>query len=98
MLEAYRRRRSAALAAAAAVGLAAVPSQGTLYMLVDVSSWSRLSLDFALSLLDQHSVSVAPGSVFGPAGEGWIRVSLAAEEADIVEGIKRIAAHLREGA
>jgi aspartate/methionine/tyrosine aminotransferase len=98
MLEAYRRRRSAALDAAAAAGLTAVPSQGTLYMLFDVSSWEQTSLNFALSLLEGRSVSVAPGSVFGPAGEGWIRVSLAAEESDILEGINRIAAHLREGA
>lgn len=97
MLEAYRRRRLAAVAASAAAGLTAVRPQGTLYMLVDVSGWARPSLDFALSLLEHRGVSVAPGSVFGPAGEGWIRISLAAEDAAIVEGIERIAAHLRQG-
>lgn len=96
MLEAYRSRRVAAVAAATAAGLNAIRPQGTLYMLVDVSSWGRPSLDFALSLLEHRGVSVAPGSVFGPAGEGWIRISLAAEEGAIVEGIQRIAAHLRE--
>ena len=95
MLEAYRRRRTAAVDAATAAGLKAVRPQGTLYMLVDISSWRGPGLDFALSLLEQRGVSVAPGSVFGPAGEGWIRISLAAEEADIVEGIERIGAHLQ---
>jgi aspartate/methionine/tyrosine aminotransferase len=97
MLEAYRKRRLAAVAAAAAAGITAIRPQGTLYMLVDISSWVRPSLDFALSLLEHRGVSVAPGSVFGPAGEGWIRISLAAEEGAIVEGIERIAAHLRNG-
>jgi aspartate/methionine/tyrosine aminotransferase len=97
MLEAYRQRRSAAVDAATAAGLKAVRPQGTLYMLVDISSWPGPGLDFALSLLEQRGVSVAPGSVFGPAGEGWIRISLAAEEADIVEGIERIGAHLQAG-
>jgi aspartate/methionine/tyrosine aminotransferase len=97
MLEAYRQRRAAAVEAAAAAGLRAVRPQGTLYMLVDISTWPRPGLDFALSLLEQRGVSVAPGSVFGPGGEGWIRISLAAEGADIVEGIKRIGAHLRAG-
>lgn len=97
MLEAYRRRRLAAVAAAEAAGLTAVRPLGTLYMMVDVSSWVGPSLDFALSLLEQRGVSVAPGSVFGPAGEGWIRISLAAEDAAIVEGIERIAAHLQQG-
>jgi len=98
MLYAYRRRRLAAVEAAGAAGLTAIRPQGTLYMLVDVSRWARPSLDFALSLLEHRGVSVAPGSVFGPAGEGWVRISLAAEEAAIVEGIQRIAAHLRDGA
>jgi len=97
MLEAYRRRRLAAVAASSAAGLTVVRPQGTLYMLLDVSSWARPSLDFALSLLEHQGVSVAPGSVFGPAGEGWVRISLAAEDAEIVEGIERIAAHLRQG-
>ena len=97
MLEAYRERRLAAVGAAAAAGITAIRPQGTLYMLIDVSGWVRPSLDFALSLLEHRGVSVAPGSVFGPAGEGWIRISLAAEEGAIVEGIKRIAAHLRDG-
>jgi aspartate aminotransferase len=97
MLEAYRRRRLAAVAASTAAGLTAVRPQGTLYMLLDVSSWALPSLDFALSLLEHQGVSVAPGSVFGPAGEGWVRISLAAEDAAIVEGIERIAAHLRQG-
>ena len=97
MLEAYRTRRAAALEAAGTAGLTAVRPQGTLYMLVNISSWPRSGLDFALSLLEQRGVSVAPGSVFGPAGEGWIRISLAAEEADIVEGIDRIGTHLRDG-
>lgn len=97
MLDAYRRRRSAALEAAALVGIRVIRPQGTLYMLVDVSTVGRPSLDFALSLLDQRGVSVAPGSVFGPTGEGWVRVSLAAAEAEIVEGIQRIGAQLRDG-
>jgi aspartate/methionine/tyrosine aminotransferase len=66
-------------------------------MLVDISSADRPSLDFALSLLDRRGVSVAPGSVFGPGGEAWVRVSLAADESEITEGLSRIADHLREG-
>jgi aspartate/methionine/tyrosine aminotransferase len=98
MLAVYKRRREVALAATATAGITAVRSQGTLYMLLDISAWRGSSMDFALSLLEQRGVSVAPGSVFGPAGEGWLRISLAADDAAITEGIKRIGAHLREGA
>ncbi len=91
MLDAYRRRRSAAVDAAAANGLRVVAPDGTLYMLVDVSASGCDDLAFALALLKSHAVSVAPGSVFGPAGRGWARISLAAEDELIVEGLRRLA-------
>ena len=91
MLAAYRRRRSAALDAALGAGLRAVASDGTLYMLLDVSAAGIDDLQFALRLLESQSVSVAPGSVFGPAGRGWARISLAAEESAITEGVRRLA-------
>lgn len=96
MLAAYRRRRSVALDTAASAGVRAVASDGTLYMLLDVSASGVDDLDFALRLLESHSVSVAPGSVFGPAGRGWARISLAAEEDAIAEGLRRLAKALHE--
>ena len=96
MLAAYRRRRAVALDTAASVGVRAVASDGTLYMLLDVSASGVDDLDFALGLLRSHSVSVAPGSVFGPAGRGWARISLAAESEAIAEGLRRLAKALHE--
>ena len=96
MLAAYRRRRAAALDTAAAAGVRAVASDGTLYMLLDVSAAGVEDLDFALKLLESYSVSVAPGSVFGPGGRGWARISLAAEESAITEGVRRLAKALYE--
>ena len=91
MLDAYRRRRRLALAAASEAGLAFVAPAGTMYMLVEVKTAGRSMLQFALDLLDEHGVSVAPGSVFGPGGEGYVRISLAAEDQDVVEGLRRLA-------
>jgi aspartate/methionine/tyrosine aminotransferase len=91
MLDAYRRRRNIALAAASGVGLAVVPPNGTLYMLVDVSAAATDGLEFAMGLLDDFGVSVAPGTVFGPAGEGFVRISLAADDKAIDEGVRRLA-------
>jgi len=96
MRNAYAERRDIALRTAQTEGLSIVPPQGTLYMMVDISAASMASLDFALELLDRHEVSVAPGSVFGPAGEGLVRISLAAEPEAIEEGLTRIATSLRE--
>jgi aspartate aminotransferase len=50
----------------------------------DVNAWS-------LELLRQRHVAVAPGTTFGARGEGWVRVSLATETEDLLEGLKRLA-------
>ena len=92
MIDAYRRRSSLAIEAADRSGLRAIPPSGTLYMMLDVSSAGLGDVEFALWLLDEFGVSVAPGTVFGPSGRGWVRISLAAEDGAIVEGVERIAA------
>lgn len=91
MLDAYRRRRRVAIATARQTGLSCVAPAGTMYMLVGVDTGDRSMLQFALDLLDDHGVSVAPGSVFGPGGAGHVRISLAAGRGDIVEGLRRLA-------
>jgi aspartate/methionine/tyrosine aminotransferase len=92
MRDAYRRRRDRAVEEAARLGVPVFHTQGTFYMLVDVSA-SRLSpREFTLRLLDEHHVAVAPGEVFGPGGDGLVRISLAVEEDVIAEGLVRIAA------
>lgn len=90
MLAAYRRRRDLCLARTHRLDLRAVPSDGTLYMMLDIRASGLDGIDFALWLLDEYGVSVAPGTVFGPGGRGWIRISLAADEHALAEGIDRI--------
>ena len=46
---------------------------------------------WALELLRAHGVALAPGTAFGPRGEGWARVSLATATDDLLEGLDRIA-------
>ena len=41
-------------------------------------------------ILKEGSVAVTPGSAFGAAGEGHIRISYAASRDTIVEGVRRI--------
>jgi aspartate/methionine/tyrosine aminotransferase len=88
---AYRERRDRAIEAAAALGVDAFRSQGTLYLLLDVSRAGLPSHEFALRLLEELHVAVAPGEVFGPGGRGLVRVSLAREPDEIAEGLTRIA-------
>jgi len=97
MREAYAERAKLATKVANSVGLSVVEPQGTIYMLVNVGEFgSDGGVDFALDLLREQCVSVAPGSVFGPGGEGMIRISLAASESTIENGLKRMATYLQD--
>jgi aspartate aminotransferase len=49
----------------------------------DVAAWTE-------RFLRDKRVAVAPGSAFGAAGEGWIRVCLAASEADVITGLSQL--------
>ncbi len=93
---AYRERRDRAVSVAAEVGLDVFRTQGTFYMLVDVSRSRMTPRDFTLHLLEHHDVAVAPGEVFGPGGDGLVRISLAREPDEIAEGLRRIARAIDE--
>ena len=72
----YRERRDLVVAGVHAAGLTAETPQAAIYV------WARLPAGqdddeaFTLALLQKAGVSVTPGSVFGPGGRGYVRISL----------------------
>jgi succinyldiaminopimelate transaminase len=76
--ELYRRKRDTILPALQAGGLRLAGSTATFYLWCDVGGPSE---DFARRLLNQ-GVVVAPGSFFGPAGEGYVRFALVPTQAE----------------
>ena len=93
MRDAYRARRDATIAQLDAAGVGYVRPRGAFYLMVDVSAAGE-SLAFARRLLEEHQVSVVPGSAFGPTGEGMVRVSLSVAPEALRAGIERLAAAL----
>jgi aspartate aminotransferase len=91
MVGAYRRRRDAVTAQLHELGMAAFRPAGAFYTWVDVSAAGLGAREFALRLLAEESVALAPGTAFGPGGEGHVRLSLAASDADLTEGVTRLA-------
>jgi L-glutamine---4-(methylsulfanyl)-2-oxobutanoate aminotransferase len=82
--EVYRRRRDLLVA-----GLGLQPPEGTFY------AWWRLPEGLsAEGLLAEQRVAVAPGEGFGARGAGYARLSLAIDDADLEEGVARLAAAL----
>lgn len=92
MRDAYRSRRDRAAATLDEAGLAYLLPQGAFYLWIDVSPLCGGDVKaWALELLRERRVAVAKGTAFGPRGEGWIRVSLATETGELLEGLDRIA-------
>lgn len=74
----------------------AVPD-GAFYVFVDVSSHhlGGDSSEFCRRLLEEEALAVVPGIAFGT--EGYVRVSFAASEEDITEGIDRLRRFVSRG-
>jgi aspartate aminotransferase len=92
MRDAYHERRDAAAAQLDRAGVGYLLPQGAFYLWVDVRD--RCDGDvkaWSLDLLRRRHVAVAPGTTFGAGGEGWVRVSLATDSAELLEGLERLA-------
>ncbi|MEY2848962.1 MAG: hypothetical protein RI885_1627 [Actinomycetota bacterium] len=91
--EHYRANLEAACALLTERGIRFLTPRGAFYLWVDVAHASRGDVDaWAERFLLAERVAVAPGSAFGRSGEGWIRICLAADRADILEGLRRLPA------
>ncbi|HEY2326165.1 MAG TPA: aminotransferase class I/II-fold pyridoxal phosphate-dependent enzyme [Gaiellaceae bacterium] len=74
----YRRKRETLLPAFEDAGFRLAGSSATFYLWLDANGPSE---EVAQTLLERGIV-VAPGSFFGPAGEGYIRVALVPTQAE----------------
>jgi len=83
----YGRKREAVLPALLESGLHVSASEATFYLWVEVGD----SEEFARRMLE-HGLVVAPGSFFGPAGDGYARFALVPTQA----ACERAASILRE--
>jgi aspartate aminotransferase len=89
----YRENIAAATSLLDRMGIEYLRPRGTFYLWVNVAHASGGDVaDWAERFLLEHRVAVAPGSAFGRSGEGWIRVSLAANRAELLEGLGRLPA------
>jgi aspartate/methionine/tyrosine aminotransferase len=91
MMAAYEKRRQVIYEGLNAIdGITCLLPESTFYAFPNISSFGRSSWDFAKYLVKEHRVAVVPGSIFGQRGEGFVRISFAADEKVLREGIKRI--------
>jgi len=64
--------------------------KGAFYVFPDFSSYEKSDEVFASHLLNEARVVTAPGSGFGKAGEGHLRISYSVSYEQVIEGMERI--------
>ena len=90
MRDTYRDRRDQAIKLLDANRANYLVPQGAFYLWIEVPDAHRDVADWSLKLLHDKHVAVAPGTAFGPTGQGWVRVSLATDTEDLLEGLGRL--------
>ena len=89
----YARRRDLVVGALREIGVEVSPPKGTIYVWAPVPE-GHTSTSFAELVLEQAAVVVSPGSMYGPSGEGFFRISLTTPDERIEEAVERMREHL----
>ena len=94
MCGAYQQRRDLTVTLLKELGRYLYTPHGAFYTLIDVTGRDGTVRDrqFALDLLRDQHVAVAPGRGFGAVSNRFVRISLAASAADLERGVRALCA------
>jgi LL-diaminopimelate aminotransferase len=93
MCRIYERRRDLVVGALRDIGVEVESPKGTIYIWAPVPD-GHTSASFAELVLEEAAVVVSPGSMYGPSGEGFFRISLTTPDELLSEAVQRLRAHL----
>jgi LL-diaminopimelate aminotransferase len=93
MCSIYERRRDLVVEALDAIGVKVEAPKGTIYIWAPVPE-GHTSTSFAELVLEEAAVVISPGSMYGPSGEGFFRISLTTPDELLTEAVGRLRAHL----
>jgi aspartate/methionine/tyrosine aminotransferase len=91
----FRAARDFLVAQLAAIdGIEVAAPPGAMYVFFRVEGVED-SLDFCKRLVREARLGLAPGSAFGPEGEGFVRWCFAAGPERLMDGVRRLARYLK---
>jgi len=90
----YARRRDLVVDALREIGVDVESPRGTIYVWAPVPD-GYTSTSFCEHVLEQAAVVISPGSMYGPSGEGFCRISLTTPDERLSEAVERMREHLR---
>ncbi len=92
MSELYVRRRDLVCDALREIGVDVHPPRSTIYVWAPVPDGFASSEAYCEHVLEQAGVVLSPGAIYGPAGEGWFRISLTTPDDRLLEAVNRLGA------
>jgi len=95
----YQKRRDVLCGGLRRLGWDIRPPKAGMFVWAKVpETWARRmdTMQFAMKLLREGDVAVSPGSGFGPAGEGFLRMALVENENRLRQAVRQIGRCLRE--
>ncbi len=91
--EPFRHRRDLVLSVLARQNtVTAIPSQGAMYLMLDVRATGLTGNEFANALLAAHKIAVMPGESFGHSASGHLRLALTVEDTRLVQAVETLCA------
>jgi len=96
MRQEYDRRRNLVWKRLNEMGLPTVKPKGAFYIFPRIRDTGLTDKEFSELMLKEARVAVVPGSAFGKAGEGYIRISYATAYEKLEEAMDRMEKVLRE--
>jgi LL-diaminopimelate aminotransferase len=90
MKELYLRRRDLVCEALQRIGVRVRPPRATIYVWAPVPEGFASSAAYCEHVLEEAAVVLSPGAIYGPAGEGWFRISLTTPDDRLLEAVERL--------
>lgn len=90
MLDKYNRRRKLVINKLNRIGLEHHKPEGAFYVFPKITKTGLKSKEFAKKLLKEEKVAVVPGTAFGEAGKGFVRISYATDRKELTKAFNRI--------
>ena len=95
----FRRRRDLAQHVLNAQNtVVPIPSQGAMYLMLDIRATGLSGEEFANALLDKHKIAMMPGESFGQAAAGHLRVAMTIDDSEFVAALETLCAFAAEQA
>ncbi|HTQ69565.1 MAG TPA: LL-diaminopimelate aminotransferase [Solirubrobacteraceae bacterium] len=88
----YKRRRDQVCDALREIGVEVQPPHATIYVWAPIPAGYQSSAAYCEHVLEEAAVVLSPGAIYGPAGEGWFRISLTTPDERLLEAIQRLGA------